>query len=350
MRVLYLYAGTRKKSYAAWQQGLEPDTPLVGLNHLAQFGIEADFFENSFTESFRRISFNLAQLPALFVVRSYDAVFSGAGLLTLFIVKRLLRWERPRWFIYNTYLSNLLRRNRRGLKARLMRKAIASADGIICPSTAQSDYLKQEGFDPSRIFTIPYGIDVDFYLRNAGRAEPPVPGRYVLSAGRDMGRDYGTLLRAIRDLPVRLVLGALPRNLPAGVPIPPNATVRYFPQVEMPSLFAHATFVVIPSFPEEELVGSDCSGQYVLLEAMASGKAVVITERSTRIDHFAHGEDGLTVPPKDPAALAQAVRTLWDDPERARRMGERAREKALARFTTKRFAEDFARILKTEVR
>ncbi len=345
MRVLYLYAGTRRKNFEAWQKGLEPDTPLVGLNHLKRFGIEADFFENRFTEFFRKISFNLTQLPALFAMRKYDAVFSGAGLTTLFIAKYLLRWKKPKWFIYNTYLSNLLRRNRRGVKAWLIRNAIASADGIICPSTAQSNYLKHEGFDPRRVFFIPYGIDVDFYLKNADREHRPIAERYVLSAGRDIGRDYATLVKAVTGKDVRLVIGALPRNFPGVKTFPPNVTVKYFPQIEMPSLFYHAEFVVVPSIPEEKMVGSDCSGQYVLLEAMASGKAVVITERSTRADHFTDHEDGLTVPPENSEALGKAIAELWSSPEKAQRMGAHAREKALRHFTTERFAKDFSQIL-----
>ncbi len=345
MRVLYLYAGTRKKNFEAWQRGLEPDTPLVGLNHLKQYGIDADFFENGLTEFFRRISFNLTQLPALFVMRSYDAVFSGAGLTTLFIAKHLFGWKKPRWFVYNTYLSNLLKRNKGGIKGWFIRKAIASADGVICPSTAQSDYLKQEGFDPRRVFFIPYGIDADFYIKNADRRTRPMRERYIMSAGRDIGRDYATLINAMEGYDMRLLIGALPRNFPGSETFPVNVTVKYFLPIEMPSLLYHAEFVVIPTIPEEKMVGSDCSGQYVLLESMASGKAVIASERRTLSDYFLDGEDGLTVPPEDPATLRKAIQTLLEHPERARRMGEWARKKALARFTTKRFAEDFARIL-----
>ncbi len=345
LRVLYLYAGPRKKLYERHLRGEEPDTALVGLNHLFPYGIHADFLENRLTEFLRKISFNLTQLPVLWRARSYDVIFSGSGLLTLFLVKYLLKWKKPKWFIYNTYLSNLLKRNRQGIKAKLIRKAVASADGIICPSLSQHDYLAGEGFDQSRLFYIPYGIDVDFYLKNADRAKRPISEPYVFSAGRDMGRDYSTLIKAVTGEPMRLVIGALPRNFPGLKTFPPNVTVKYFPSVEMPSLFHHAAFVVIPSIPEEKLVGSDCSGQYVLLEAMASGKAVIITERSTRADHFEDGEDGLVVPPEDPEALKHAILELWSNPERARAMGERARTKTLERFTTKRFAEDFVRIL-----
>ncbi len=345
LRVLYLYAGARKRNYAAWQQGLEPDTPLVGLNYLKQYNIDAAFFENKITEFFRKISFNLTQLPALFVARSYDAIFSGAGLFTLFIAKVVLRWEHPRWFIYNTYLSNLLKRNRRGLKAALIRKAIASADGIICPSLSQRDFLVNEGFNANRLHYIPYGIDVNFYTKNANRTKPDIYEPYVFSAGRDVGRDYKTLIQTVENEDFHLVIGALPRNFPGIEHFPKNATVKYFPQIEMPSLYANAAFVIVPSIHEEKLVGSDCSGQYVLLEAMASGKAVIITERSTRADHFEDGVDGLVVPPEDPEALKAAIKTLWNDPERAGRMGEHGRQKTLERFTTSKFAEEFAHIL-----
>lgn len=349
MRVLYLYAGTRKKSFEAWRRGLEPDTPLVGLNHMKQFGIEADFFENRFTEFFRRISFNLTQLPALFVMRAYDAAFSGAGLTTLFIAKYLLRWKRPKWFVYNTYLSNLLKRNKGGIKGWLIRKAIASADGVICPSTAQRNYLLQEGFDPKRIFYIPYGIDADFYIKNKEREERIMPEPYIMSAGRDVGRDYKTLIEAMKDIDTHLIIGALPRNFPGISTFPPHVVVNYFPPLSMPSLLHHAELVVIPTIPEEAMAGSDCSGQYVLLESMVSGKAVITTERSTLSDYFTSGEDGLTVPPYDAEALARAIKELRSDLQKTRAMGLRAQKKALARFTTKRFAEDFARILRESI-
>jgi hypothetical protein len=110
MKVLYLYAGSRKKLYEEFQKGDQPDTALVGLNHLSKFGVEASFYETKTTEFLRKISFNLTQLPVIFGIGKYDIVFSGSGLLTLFLVKFVLRMKKPRWFIYNTYLSNLIKR------------------------------------------------------------------------------------------------------------------------------------------------------------------------------------------------------------------------------------------------
>ena len=44
------------------------------------------------------------------------------------------------------------------------------------------------------------------------------------------------------------------------------------------------------------------------------------------------GVDGLRVPVRDAAALAEAIARLQDDPALARRLGEAARAKALSQF------------------
>jgi phosphatidylinositol alpha-1,6-mannosyltransferase len=67
------------------------------------------------------------------------------------------------------------------------------------------------------------------------------------------------------------------------------------------------------------------------LEANAYGKPVVGTVDCGAEDAISDGENGYLVPQRDPAAVADAVLRLLDDPAAARAIGGRGRERALSR-------------------
>ncbi len=67
----------------------------------------------------------------------------------------------------------------------------------------------------------------------------------------------------------------------------------------------------------------------VLVEALASGKPVVSTDVSGARDTIIEGKSGHIVPIKNPAALAEAINDLLDNPARMRAMGTFGREEIL---------------------
>ena len=70
------------------------------------------------------------------------------------------------------------------------------------------------------------------------------------------------------------------------------------------------------------------------LEAMASGLAVVATDVPGHRDVVGHETTGLLVAPEAGAvALATAIESLLDDPDRRRRMGQAGRARVLKEFT-----------------
>jgi glycosyltransferase involved in cell wall biosynthesis len=68
------------------------------------------------------------------------------------------------------------------------------------------------------------------------------------------------------------------------------------------------------------------------MEAAASGLPVVASDVRGCRQVVDHGVTGLLVPVRDGAALADAVRSLGEDPDRRRRMGEAAVRRAGERF------------------
>jgi len=88
---------------------------------------------------------------------------------------------------------------------------------------------------------------------------------------------------------------------------------------------------------------------YVLLEALALARPVVATAVGGIPEVITHGETGLLVPPRNPAALADAILKLLNHPTEAARLGQQGRERVLRDFSAtemaRRTAEVYRRVL-----
>ena len=83
--------------------------------------------------------------------------------------------------------------------------------------------------------------------------------------------------------------------------------------------------------------GSDESCRAVI-EAMAAGRPVVARQVGALGDAVLHEQTGLLVDDDRPESVAAALASLVEDLERARRMGEAGKRRALAMFTRERHA------------
>jgi glycosyltransferase involved in cell wall biosynthesis len=77
-----------------------------------------------------------------------------------------------------------------------------------------------------------------------------------------------------------------------------------------------------------------------IVEAMSTGKPVIVAREGGAAELFVEDEDALGVPARDPFALANAIRELVADEPRRRRLGAMARLSALKRFSRGRLALD----------
>jgi len=100
--------------------------------------------------------------------------------------------------------------------------------------------------------------------------------------------------------------------------------VEFMGFVEAASFLGKLDVLILPSW--EEPFG------IVVLEAMAAGVNVIATNAGGPPEILDHGRCGSLVPPRDPEALAEAVRTLVSDPNLAGQFRERARARVVGHY------------------
>ncbi|QLH76971.1 glycosyltransferase [Halosimplex rubrum] len=106
-------------------------------------------------------------------------------------------------------------------------------------------------------------------------------------------------------------------------------------EARLDRLYREADLFVLPSAGENESFG------IVQLEAMQRGLPVINTSLPTGVPYVSvDGETGLTVEPGDPAAIAEAARTLLGDSERYRRYSANAQRRVRERFTRRRMLDE----------
>lgn len=87
-----------------------------------------------------------------------------------------------------------------------------------------------------------------------------------------------------------------------------------------------------------------------VVEAQLAGRVVVATAQQGHLETVRHGETGLHVPVEDPAALADAVERLIDDPALAATLAEAGRTHAQDHFSAARYRADLVAVLEQLLR
>src|SRR5262245_4697193 len=227
------------------------------------------------------------------------------------------------------------------------RAAAEQADRLIAVSHGmREDILKNFRVEPDRVVVVHNGVDAERFCRTDRREALDRHGvrePYVLFVGRiSEQKGIFQLLEAAARLPdgVELVLCAatpdtpeLGRRLEAALATRPQ--VRWLnamlPVDEVVRLYSHARLFVCPSVSEP-------FGR-INLEAMACGTPVVATRVGGIPEVVLHGETGWLVRPGEPAALAEAIRTMLEDPARAEGFGRAGRLRVEKHFSWDRIAE-----------
>ncbi len=240
-------------------------------------------------------------------------------------------------------------RNPAGRANRLLRRAAAQlAHAFVAVSATTLEQAQAQHDAPrSRMHTIANGIRLDRYhpdaaMRARTRTGLGLGDAWVVgTVGRlDAYKNQALLVRAMAPLlaqGARLVIvgdGPTRADVEAAVAaLPdPSRVVMTGRRMDVPNL--------MPAFDVFALSSQTEGLPLVVPEAMAAGLPVVATAVGGLPTVIEEGETGLLVPVDD-AALAAALRSLFDDKPRARRMGARAREVALERYDYGRMVDAY---------
>jgi glycosyltransferase involved in cell wall biosynthesis len=208
------------------------------------------------------------------------------------------------------------------------RFAYRRVDLLYCFSDNQRPYLiEMLGIPADRVRSIPFGVDSEEFRP---RHEAGQDDGYVLVVGRDRGRDWPTLFRALGGLDIPVKVCARPSDL-RGLDVPADAEILGFvDRSRYMDLLSRARVVVIASKPVIYP-----SGQSVLLEAMSMGRAVVITRTDALSDYLSDGLNSLVVPPGDARRLREMVLQAAGDEHLRHRLGVQGRKDIEERFNAR---------------
>lgn len=110
------------------------------------------------------------------------------------------------------------------------------------------------------------------------------------------------------------------------------------PREEVASLYRHHDILAFPSIWDEPF-------SITVLEAMASGMAIVATRTGGTAEAIQDGQNGLLVEAEQPRQLAEAMVRLANDAKLRKKLGEAARKTITKEFTLARMQENIQGIL-----
>ena len=220
---------------------------------------------------------------------------------------------------------------------------------VICVSDAVRDYVRTIR-RPDQVLTIRKGHDPAWYVspEPADLTEFGVPrGVFVAGLVANMRRLKGAhvLVEALRRLPPEsgvhvLLVGQIRDPEVDQATRDPQLAGRLHvagSRADATRLMSGFTISVMPSLEREGLPKA-------VVEGMAQGVPAVVSSAGGLPELVEDGVCGLVVPPGDATAMAEALLRLAGDPDLVRRMGQRAREQILAKFSVSGMIQQTSRL------
>jgi glycosyltransferase involved in cell wall biosynthesis len=319
----------------------------------------------------RKVGFGPVAAALVFLhQRDYDVIWCFSeieGLLLAFLFK-LFRIRRVLFFIGTETLS---------FKSLFLLRWIrvwTHFTAILPTNSHQASELQRTARVPrTKIAVLPYQVDCK-YFSVSSRPEQKTSAPYVVAVGLE-GRDYSTLIEAVRGLDTELIIVAAShwsgRKNPLPADIPENVTIasHTYTYAELRRLYSGATLAVVPLHESPYQKGITA-----LQEAMAMGLPVIVTRTKGQSDvvidrrkilrsdptletqgGFARllapdrpdlqKSNGLYVGVGDITAMRRGIRYLLEEPDVANDLGAQGRRFAQEMLSLELFVERAVRLV-----
>jgi len=325
--------------------GVSPTERLYGAHELQQRGWRVSYSDSRFRGLTGRVLKFLRQFSVIGlslgtvrdIARSDVVICKDDFSAAVAIVTRLLGRKL-------VFLDSMFAPPQRWWKVWGTRLSLRLAHETICYSEHQRQvWVREYGKLAQRIRVLPYTIDTGFYRKHAGEFQPGA-SRKVLAVGRDVGRDYPTLVEALRGTDLELELITLPYLL-RGVDIAANPKIRLHQRISYEDLFRlyrECAVVVIPLKPGI----SYPSGIRALFEAMVLRRPFVATRNEVLQEYVTAEEYRDMVEPRDAQALRAAILASLARGEANRERVASAAALVEQRYDAKLFADEFEVVLR----
>jgi glycosyltransferase involved in cell wall biosynthesis len=266
----------------------------------------------------------------------YDAIFSNGENISIPLAALLkIRSRRPAHVLIGHRLSA-------PKKKLLLQMLHPQMDAIFLYAQPQKTYVQDVlGIPADKLHLIAFHADTRFFHP---MPEVKVENR-ISSAGLEL-RDYPTLIEAVRGLDVDVRLAAASpwskrKNETENRELPANVNARGYGYRDLRDLYASSRFVVVPLYDTDFQAGVT-----TILEAMAMGKAVIVSRTRGQRDVIQDGVNGIYVPPGDAPALRRAITDLLASPQRAAELGANARRTIESEMSLDLWADRIAGVVR----
>jgi len=229
----------------------------------------------------------------------------------------------------------------------LERQAYRRADAVVFLSDAERcQFERKLGYLPERWRVIPTGVEAVEVSRDEVqelRRELGGGGALITFVGRLVGvKGVDLLISAVKDLEGDfkvLIVGDGPdrkklESLAEGHGLRDRVVFTGW-RSDVQAILAASDIFVLPSYSEGLPIA--------LLEAMAAGKACVVTNIGLPVED---GKDALVVSPGDVNGLREALKKLLHSEDLRKKLGENARRRARRDFSWQRAAEAYLRLFR----